>query len=30
MGLFGAIKTFFALRKNLVKELEAIKEKETR
>ena len=30
MGLFGTIKTFFALRKNLVKELEAIKERETR
>ena len=30
MGLFGAIKTFFALRKNLAKELEAIREREAR
>ena len=30
MGLFGAIKAFFALRKNLAKELEAIREREAR
>ncbi len=30
MGLFGAIKAFFALRKNLAKELEAIREREMR
>ena len=30
MGLFGAIKAFFALRKNLAKELEAIQEREAR
>ena len=30
MGLFGAIKAFFALKKNLAKEIEAIKEREAR
>jgi hypothetical protein len=30
MGLFGAIKAFFALRKNLAKELEEIREREAR
>ena len=30
MGLFGAIKAFFALRKNLAKGLEAIREREAR
>ena len=30
MGLLGAIKAFFALRKNLAKELEAIREREAR